>query len=72
MHLCWFHAAKRLLGNFKQPHAVLTDYVGNFQKVRECLGRDEKPRHTSQNFFFPTSNFVNFYYQIKTLIFQCV
>ena len=24
------------------------------------------------NFFFPTSNFVNFYYQIKTLIFQCV
>ena len=23
-------------------------------------------------FFFPTSNFVNFYYQIKTLIFQCV
>lgn len=52
MHLCWFHAAKRLLGNFKQPHAVLTDYVGNFQKVRECLGRDEKLRHTSHKFFF--------------------
>lgn len=52
-HLCWFHAAKRLLGNFKQPHAVLPEYAGNFQKVRECLGRDEKPRHTSHKVFFP-------------------
>ena len=58
-----------ILSNLTQCSLIMLEISKKYVSV---LAEMKSRVILATNFFFPTGNFVNFCYQIKTLIFQCV